>query len=56
MLAPVVTALVASSDFVVLSMQRSGTTTMCNLINTLNESTCAYELLNFGPTTLGLVG
>ncbi|MGB0549613.1 MAG: hypothetical protein ACPGR8_10810 [Limisphaerales bacterium] len=47
------TALVASSDFVVLSMQRSGTTTMCNLINTLNESTCAYELLNFGPNNAG---
>ena len=34
--------------FVVFSMQRTASSTACNVINTLPDSHCAYELLNLG--------
>lgn len=53
MLPPAVAAVVAASNFVILSMQRSGTTTMCEAINGFETAVCAYEILNFGTNNSG---
>ena len=36
-------------DYVVLSMQRSGSTTFCSHLNAMDRTVCEYELLNFAP-------